>query len=426
MKNYINILVLGAITSNGYNALGINKLAYGAGWVENLLTSLKEKEVVVTYVFVTGDTNEIIKRKIDKINYIAVPETDGKLEEKELLFESIFKNILEETKPDLVHIIGTEREYNYSMFKAFNNPLKTIISLTGLITFCASNYLAGIDEKELKKRSIGDVLRNWGPLIEQKCFHEASVFEQKLLKEAKHVFGRTTWDRNCSFSMNPSIDYISCGEVINPIFSEKKWNLENCEKHSIFVSQASYPLKGFHFLIKALPIILKKYPDVKVYVAGYNMFDSSSLIAKIKRSTYGKYLLKLIKQEKIQKSTISFVGYLNPESMLNMYLRSNVYVLSSSIENSPNSLGEAMMLGVPSVASRVGGVPDIIENEKNGLLYPFDNYFYLAGQILKIFDDSDFARTISENAKSKARTFFNKEEVIDKTFSTYEKLLGKK
>ena len=420
----MKVLILGSVPPSAFKALNIDKPVYGAGWVENLISFLSKEEIEVYCMFITAEVNEVIFKKYDGINFVAVPETSGDLESKFNSFKNTFDELLKNINPDLVHIIGTEREYNYSMFKAFDKPNRTIISLTGLITYCGEYYLGNIDKNKIKRRTIGDVLRKWGPLIEQDGFFKAAVYEQKLLKEAKYVFGRTSWDKEKSLGFNPNLNYIHCGEIINPVFYSKEWDFDKCEKHSIFISQASYPLKGFHFLIEALPEIIKKYPDTKVYVAGTDMFDSSTLIKRIKRSTYANYLLKQIKRLKIDKNCIKFVGYLSSEQMMNQYLKANVFVLSSTVENSPNSLGEAMTLGVPSVASCVGGVPDMMENDKDGLIYPSNNSSLLGKHIISIFEDKELALKFSKNAKVKARQFFNKEDAIKTTIKTYKIILG--
>ena len=422
----VKVLILGSITSQAYSALGMHKHAYGAGWVENLINSLKEKGLEIYSVSITGEVNEVTYNTLNGIRYISLPEPSGSKEKKMKTFIDLFKDVLRSASPDIVHIIGTEREYNYALFKAFDNPKKTIVSMTGLITFCARHYLGGIDKAELKHRTIGDHIRRWGPLVEQKEFYKASIYEQMLLKEAKYVFGRTSWDMACSYLINPKIEYIHCGEIINPVFSTKEWKISSCEKYSIFISQASYPLKGFHVLLEALPYVLKKFPKTKVYVAGHDMFDSSSFMARIKISTYARYLLRLIKKLKIDKNSISFIGYQNTGGMLKNYLNANVFVLPSSIENSPNSLGEAMSLGVPSIAAHVGGVPDMIESGKNGFTYPSDEPYLLAKRIIEIFDDSKVASELSKNARKSSQSFFNKKDTIDTTVETYNKLLKKR
>lgn len=147
-----------------------------------------------------------------------------------------------------------------------------------------------------------------------------------------------------------------------------KWTRNNCEEHSIFLSQGDYPLKGLHYMLAALPVIRRKYPDVKVYVAGQDLTRQDTLKQKLKLSGYGKYLCELIRERGIQEQVI-FAGKLDSRRMRDQYLKCGLFVCPSSMENSPNSLGEAMLLGMPCVSADVGGIPSIFSSGKDGILY---------------------------------------------------------
>ena len=417
----MRVLVLGSATSIGFRALGIHRVTYGGGWVENLIKALTDNTVEIYSAFVIGELDKISYGTEEKIHFVGVPEFRGSLNARFNKFVDAFNEILDNIHPDVVHIIGTEREYDYALFKAFNNPKKTIVSITGLLTYYAYHFLGNIDRCILKRKTFGDIVRRWGPINEQKSFYVLSKYEKKLIQESEFIFGRTTWDNTCSYLLNPNLNYVHCGEIINPIYYTNNWEYENCDKHRIFVSQASYPIKGFHYLIQALPYILSKYPDTKVYVAGTNLFDSS-FMGGLKRNTYANFLLKLLRKLNIDKNCIVFTGCLKPNEMLNQYLKANVAVLPSIIENSPNSLGEAMLLDVPCVASYVGGVPDMMEHNKSGYVYPSDEPYMLAKFILNIFDDINKSKEFSMYSRILSKKFFSKEDVVRTTVDTYKKL----
>ena len=89
---------------------------------------------------------------------------------------------------------------------------------------------------------------------------------------------------------------------------------------------------------------------------------------KLKLSSYGKYLLELIKELDLEDH-VTFLGKLDAFRMKQEFLKSGLYMCCSTIENSPNSLGEAMLLGMPCVAADVGGIPDIFTDGVDGILY---------------------------------------------------------
>lgn len=96
----------------------------------------------------------------------------------------------------------------------------------------------------------------------------------------------------------------------------------------------------------------------------------------------------MIRRWKLENK-VRFTGNLDAEEMKRRYLLSNVFVCPSTNENSPNSLGEAQILGVPCIASRVGGIPSMIPDEQCGILYPFEDTKALAAHICEVFAQGD-------------------------------------
>ncbi|MBP5670734.1 MAG: glycosyltransferase family 4 protein, partial [Lachnospiraceae bacterium] len=114
--------------------------------------------------------------------------------------------------------------------------------------------------------------------------------------------------------------------------------------------------------------VLEQYPDAKVKVAGNSLVSYRTLKEKLKISSYGKYLRELMEREKIA-DRVTFLGKLSSEEMKKTYLQSGLFVCPSAVENSPNSLGEAMLLGMPCVAADVGGIPGIFTGGEDGISY---------------------------------------------------------
>ena len=108
--------------------------------------------------------------------------------------------------------------------------------------------------------------------------------------------------------------------------------------------------------------------------------------------------------------------------MKNRFLCSNVFVSASTIENSPNSVGEAMLLGVPVVASDVGGVRDLIRDNSEGLVYSVDAPYMLAHHVMNIFSDQEYALEISKGEIKRAESLHNPELNYRQLISIYENI----
>ena len=107
---------------------------------------------------------------------------------------------------------------------------------------------------------------------------------------------------------------------------------------------------------------------------------------------------------------------------MNSYIQSNIFVSASSIENSPNSVCEAMILGVPVISSMVGGMVDLLEHGVNGFYYQADAPYMLRYYIKKIFEDTDLAKRISKNEIETAEKRHDRADIIKDLKSIYESI----
>jgi len=136
-------------------------------------------------------------------------------------------------------------------------------------------------------------------------------------------------------------------------------------------------------VLKALPIILRKYPDTVVNFCGSSVMNND-IKTVIRFQGYHLYLRRLVKKLGLENH-VNFLGCLNEQQMKQAFLEANVYVMPSAIENSPNSLCEAQILGVPVVASYCGGVATLVEDGKTGFLYRYEEIEMLAQRLLELF-----------------------------------------
>lgn len=305
---------------------------------------------------------------------------DAKLEER-------LEKIINSYQPELVHCFGTEYPHTLAMCRIFPRKDRLLLSIQGLCAVYANAYFADMPEKAVNTATLRDRLKKDDLREQQKKFAGRGVMEIEAVKLAGNVSGRTEWDRFYTREWNKDVCYYNMNEILRPEFYGQSWSPENCERHSIFLSQGDYPVKGLHYMLTALPAIREKYPDVKVYVAGQDLTRCHTLKQRLKLSGYGKYLRRLIKRNRIKEQVI-FVGKLDSRQMRDQYLKCSLFVCPSSIENSPNSLGEAMLLGMPCVSADVGGIPSIFSAGEDGILYEgfrspenkFDNVSNLKGK----------------------------------------------
>ena len=327
-----------------------------------------------------------------------------------------FKRILSDYQPDVVHLWGTEYPHSWAIMKAceaMRMARRTVCHIQGILTYIKEHYALGLPSELLSRQdsnghSIADDIAS---------FDRQSARERDVMRGAGFVMGRTFWDESCARQICQDVKYRFCEEILREPFYQNKefWDVDKCHRHTIFVSQAGYPVKGFHFLLRAVGILKEKYPDLAVYVGGSNPMaeDRTGNI-----SSYGRYL-KSFGEKYGALKYIHFTGLLDAAQMIEQYRSANVFVSASTIEDTSNSIAEAMMVGTPIVSSCVGGVPGWVHHLNDCILYPCDEAYMLAAWVRRIFEDDDLARKLSSAARAYVNQRHTKKSIKKQLLSIY-------
>lgn len=387
----------------------------GGGWLSGLSDDLLKQEDIS--LIVCFPYKEKISGSACDMQYYSFIEKNA--------FDTI-SDIIEKEKPDIVHIFGTEYKHTLDAVDACvkTKVIKnTIINIQGLVSVYAKHYAAFLPYSVQKKYSFRDFVKQANVVKGMKKFQKRGIYEIEALKKVEHVIGRTDWDFACTTQINPNLNYHFCNETLRTTFYKNKWSIDSCKRHSIFVSQCHYPIKGFHLMLEAMLQIIKLYPDAILYTTGRRLISKADIKSKLKATYYEIYINKLIKKYKLENNVV-FLGALNESDMCQAYLNAHTFVSASSIENSPNSVGEAMILGVPCVSSDVGGVKNMMAHTVDGYIYPADEPYMLAHYVCEIFKNDELASEFSINARSHALKTHDREVNLKTMLEIYNEIGG--
>jgi glycosyltransferase involved in cell wall biosynthesis len=160
-------------------------------------------------------------------------------------------------------------------------------------------------------------------------------------------------------------------------------------------------------LIKGFEIIAKKYSNIRLFIIG----DGPK---------YRELSNYCVKKRLIEK--VSFLKQLSHEKTINMVAASDVFVLTSIEEGLPTALIEAMALGKPVVVTNVGGIPEVVKNEINGLLVPPRSPENVAKALERLLNDCELRKKLGRAAKESMQNYsWNK--IAEKYERIYYKLL---
>ena len=394
------------------------------GWVESMAAKLSENNDIELGIVCKCEENLNFCEVIDGITYFSLYYTSStSLSE----LESKCNEIVTKFNPDIVNIEGTEFLHARAMqLSAKNHNIPAVVSLQGILNGQYA-YQCGqlpVDDMMFSK-SLTNIFSAWIMHLRKTRWYKPRMKpEKEIIENADYILGRTTWDRAHSYAINPNAKYYPCSRILRAPFYEEKWSLEKTERHSIYVGNGYNALKGAHFVVMALPYLIREYPDVKVYIAGYKPYQENDKRSILKKG-YAAYLKKLIYDLGVQDH-IEFTGPLKAPQVAQMLSKVNAYVLCSTIENSPNTLGEAMMVGTPCVSAYVGGVSDMAEDGKEALFYRNDDPKLLAWNLKRIFDSDELALSLSEAGKKKARITHDPERNAQLLIDAYTDILKEK
>jgi len=402
--------------------LGLQKEVLG-GWVEAMAEQLKNTPDFELAIACKCE-NLTFSKIVNGIRYYSL--SYGAKNAYESLLSQC-EAIIDDFKPDIIHIEGTEFIHaKAAITTGKSKGIPVVASMQGILNG-QYNYQCGqlpIEDMLLSGKAT-EVFASTIMYLRKKLWYKPRLkAEKEIIESVDYILGRTTWDRAHSYALNPNAKYFSCNRILREPFYNTRWDIEKMEHHSIYVGNGYYPLKGLHYLVMAIPLLVREYPDLKVYVAGYKPYEENDKRSFYKKG-YSAYLKKLIKDNNAEKF-ITFTGPLSAQQVAEKLATVNAYVLTSAIENSPNTLGEAMLVGTPCIASYVGGVPDMATDGVDALFYRNDDYKLLAWKIKYVFDNPDFSCIISANAQTKAKENHSTEKNVSMLLHCYNEILRDK
>lgn len=394
-------------SSSGYN---------GGGWISALKDKAIEAGNIELAIAFYGNSEDkhLIK---DNVSYYPI-SFDRKIssrlkrsfskeqQEHDHIIE--FKSIIKSFKPDLVHVFGTEKPFG---LVAQHTSVPTIIHLQGLINpylnALLPPYYSKLDFFLDEGFNPLNLIKNINSYLGWK---EAAVREKKIFQGCKNFMGRTHWDKTISKILSPNSHYFYCSEILRPEFSLKKKNIKrDISKKIRIVSTISSPhYKGADIILKTAKILKENIDmDFEWLVYGVRNIDFASSKLGIDAGL----------------NNVNLKGVVSASELANSLSEATVYVHPSYIDNSPNSICEAQVLGVPVVANNVGGVSSLITHNETGFLVPANDPFMTAHYIKALILNSELSKKIYTNAQRASITRHNPDIIIEDLLNIYKKIL---
>jgi glycosyltransferase involved in cell wall biosynthesis len=236
--------------------------------------------------------------------------------------------------------------------------------------------------------------------------------ERAVFTANRYFLGRTLWDKSHVLRLNPEATYYYCPDMLRPDFYQASWHLERAQRCLIYTTTTPQFYKGTACLVRALALLERQFPQVRLVIGG-----------PLLGTGVGRYLQRLAQRLRVT-GRIEWEGYLGAGRIVKQLQAAHVYVLPSHIENSPNSLTEAQMVGVPCVASYAGGIPSLVQDGESGLLFNVGDPAVLAMNVCRVFEDDLLAERLSRTARERAACRHDPAHVMRTQLEIYQRLLS--
>lgn len=181
---------------------------------------------------------------------------------------------------------------------------------------------------------------------------------------------------------------------------------EDIRENYILFAGTIIPRKGYGDLIKAFSLIAERHPNWKIIFAGNGEIENAKRIAK---------------DCGVSQQT-EFLGWIKGKKKEEVFQKASIYCLASDGEGFPMGVLDAWAYGIPCVVTPVGGIPDIVNDGINGLIYPIGDINELASKLDVLIENPKFRRSIIENSDKLVNNIFNINNICKQLEHIYEVL----
>lgn len=317
--------------------------------------------------------------------------------------------VVEDFKPDLVHFFGTETPF--PLIIPFLK-IPHVIWFQGNLTVYHKKWHAGITWwQSLLSEKIRDLIFAQSALHAYLLNRQFVVREKRIFKTAQNFIGRTEWDKRLVQTMAPQARYFHGDEIMRPAFYQQTWAPHTDRDRYILVSTFRDNLfKGLETAMRAFQILTP-------------LLDKSlewRIIGVPPNSHYERVCRRIARLPK--DSNLKILGLRSADQIVEQLLQADAFVHPSHIDNSPNSLCEAMLMGLPVVSTNAGGIPSIVEDGVEGLLVQNGDEYAMAGAILELLHNKELAQSLGVKAREKALDRNDPDKIIREILNIYRYL----
>ncbi len=371
----------------------------GGTWLQPLANALVQSGTVELANINQGPVKAVTYSEHQGVKQWVVPAT--RVKSNGLPAPSVIRAIVkaaQEFSPDIIHIWGTE---NYWGLLTARNilPYPALLRIQGIKYIVGRQYTGNLTFAE-KIQCIGikELIRCRTVFQVKRKFEHWKTQEKEIIAGHQHIITQSPWTEAQVRAVNPTCKLYHNPPAVRSVFSKtepwRKKQVVNTERKIKLFCTAAYssPFKGLHVAARAVKILSSKFDNIELRIAGNHQCTG------IRRDGYIAWLRREIRKQGIEEK-ISWLGPLKEEEIIRELQECSVFIMPSFIESYSVALIEALTIGVPSVVSYVGGLPQMATDKESALFFSPGDHAMCAYQVEKILTDGVLAEKLSEEGR---------------------------
>jgi len=324
-------------------------------------------------------------------------------------------DIVNDFKPDVIQIFGIESQF--SCILGYTD-IPVIVHLQGFLNPTHNAfYPQGMNRYTflLKKYSYNEWLFRNGYNFAAEHMSVRCIKERDYFRNLQFSLGRTEWDYQIAQLLSPQTKYFHVDELLREEFMRSRpWSMPALEKFVLVTNISETIYKGLDLILKTAKFLRE--------LTGINF--EWRIIGVQANSRFVEFFEKNF-QIKSSEVNVRYEGVCNAEQICSLLLESHVYIHPSYIDNSPNSLCEAQLLGLPVIATYVGGIPSLVAHRETGMLVPSNAPYELCYWLKYLYQHPETMVQLGHAARKMALIRHSKEKIVSDLINVYHQMVNK-
>ena len=311
------------------------------------------------------------------------------------------QNVIEDFRPDVIHVYGTE--IGFGLVTSVTH-VPVVIHIQGVLGAVYEAWMP-------PNMSWWDaIMRHPRMFLGYDALHRFIPREREIFRHCKYFMGRTEWDQHITMLLAPNAEYFHCDEMLRPeIYQASPWEHHGTPRLTIASTISAVPYKGADVVLRTAKLLKQTTNlDFEWNLYGVNNLESIECQVGIRAN----------------EVHVSPKGAVDVNQLVAELQAADIFVHPSYIENSSNAICEAQCIGMPIIATHVGGTTSLVEHEKTGIIIPANDIYMLASQIMRLANDANKCVSLGKTARRAAKERHNPQKIVSDLLNVYKSIIN--